>query len=65
MATKVTVTIFLVLASSSVVMATPQDEGENGDVTSILSTMQVMMFIQKLPNDKEHSTIVHTRQNMY
>ena len=48
MATVVVVMLLFAIATASVVMATTQDEGENGDVTRILNTMQVKIFIQLL-----------------
>ena len=59
MTTVVDVMLLFAMATASVVLATTQDEGENGDVTSILNTMQVKIFIRlkllgkKLPNENK------------
>ena len=58
------VTIFVVvllfaMARGSDVMATNQDVGENGEVMSILRTMQVKNIQLSLELLLEHSTSVH------
>ena len=46
MATVADVMLLFAIVTASVVVATTLDDGENGDVTSILNTMQVKIFIQ-------------------
>ena len=46
MAATAHVMLLFAIATASAVMATTQDEGENGDVSRILNTMQVKNIIE-------------------